>query len=94
MEKVPGKNKKHKVRIFTISTCGWCKKTKRLMTDLDYEYEYSDIDQVSGEEGHEAHEELKKYNPRQNVPTIIIDDGETVIIGFKEDKIREALKDG
>jgi len=93
MEKVPGKNRKHKVKMFTLSTCGWCKKTKALMQEMDCEYEFVDIDLVSGEEGKRVREELKKYNPSQNVPTIVIDDGKTVIIGFKEDKLKEVLSD-
>jgi glutaredoxin-like protein NrdH len=94
MQKVPGKNKKHKVLLFTLSTCGWCKKTKELMQQLDCEYEYVDIDAVHGEEGKKVREELKKYNPSQNVPVIVIDNGKLVIIGYKEDRIKEVLKDG
>jgi len=48
------------------------------------QYEYVDIDVVSGEEVKKVREELKKYNPSQNVPTIVIDDGKDVIIGYKE----------
>ena len=92
MQKVPGKNKKHKVQMFTLSTCGWCKKTKALMQEMDCEYEYVDIDAVHGDEGKKVREELKKYNPSQNVPTIVIDDGKCVIIGYKEDQIKEVLK--
>ena len=94
MEKVEGKNKAHKVVIYTISTCGWCKKTKRLLKELDIEYEYADVDLATGDEGQEVREALKKWNPRQNVPTIVVDDGKEVIIGFKEEKIREVLLDG
>jgi glutaredoxin-like protein NrdH len=94
MEKVPGKNKKHKVKLFTLSTCGWCKKTKELMQQLDCEYEFVDIDTVHGDEGKKIREELKKFNPSQNVPVIVIDDGKQVIIGFKEDRIKEVLEDG
>jgi len=94
MEKVPGKNKKHKVLMFTLSTCGWCKKTKALMQEMSCEYEYVDLDAVSGEESKKVREELKKYNPSQNVPTIVIDDGKVVIIGYKEDRIKEVLEDG
>jgi len=94
MPVVPGKKRTHKVKMFTLSTCGWCKKTKALMQEMDCEYEYVDIDVVSGEEGKKVREELKKYNPSQNVPTIVIDNGKTVIIGFKEDKIKEVLSDG
>jgi len=88
MEKVQGKNKGHKVALYTISTCGWCKKTKRLLKELDIEYEYADLDVVTGDEGKEVREALKKWNPRQNVPTMVVDDGKEVIIGFKEENVR------
>lgn len=91
MEKVPGSKKDHKVMIFTLSTCGWCKKTKKLLKDLDVEYDYEDIDLVSGEEREKVREELRKHNPRMSAPTIVIDDGKNVIVGFDEEEIREAL---
>jgi glutaredoxin len=34
-------------------------------------------------------EEVEQYNPNRSFPTIII--GDNIIIGFKEDDIREAL---
>lgn len=91
-EKVPGDNDEHDVKIFTLSTCAWCKKTKRLLKDLDVEYRYIDINQCEGEEKDEAVKELEEYNSKKNVPTLIIDDGEEVITGFKEDEIKEVLE--
>jgi glutaredoxin len=94
MEKVPGKNNRHKVFAFTLSTCGWCKKTKALLKELEIEYEYVDIDQVHGEEGRKVRDEMRKWNPKQNVPTIVIDDGKEVIIGYNPNRIKEVLLDG
>jgi glutaredoxin len=47
------------------------------------------VDLLSGEERAAILEDVKKFNPRCSFPTIVI--GETVIIGFKEKEIREAL---
>jgi len=94
MQKVPGKNKTHKVKAFTLSTCGWCKKTKKLLKDLDVEYEYVDIDLVTGEEAEKVREELRKYNPRMSAPTLVVDDGKDVIIGFNEEEVRRCLENG
>ncbi len=91
MEKVPGGKKDHKVMIFTLTTCGWCKKTKNLLKDLDVEYEYVDIDTLKGEEREKVRAELRKYNPRMSAPTVIIDDGKNVIVGYDEEEVREAL---
>jgi glutaredoxin len=89
MEVVSGEKKGHHVKIYTISTCGWCRKTKELLKSLDIQYEYVDIDQVKGEERDAVLEELSKHNPRKTAPTIVIDDGEKVIIGYHEHDIKE-----
>lgn len=91
MEKVSGENKNRDVEIFTLSTCGWCKKVKKLLDNLDVEYKYIDIDLLSGEEKERALEDLEEYNPKKSTPTIIIDGGEEVIVGFKKEKIEEEL---
>ncbi|UCE73959.1 MAG: glutaredoxin family protein [Methanomassiliicoccales archaeon] len=91
MQKVPGKKKDHKVVAFTISTCGWCNKMKKLLQDMEVEYEYANIDLLSGEELEQVREELRKYNPRMSAPTLVVDDGKEVIIGFKEDEVRRCL---
>ncbi len=90
MKLVSGENDEHNVKIYTLSTCGWCKKTKNLLQSLHVEYSYVDIDELEGEEREEIENELKEYNPAMSTPTIVIDD-EEVIIGFKEDKIRDIL---
>lgn len=90
-ETVPGKKKTHHVKIYTLSTCGWCKKTKALLKALDVEYEYIDVDTLTGDDYTEASEEVKKYNPFRTYPTIVIDHGKHVILGFKDDEIKEKL---
>lgn len=88
--KVDGKNKKKKVILYTLSTCGWCKRTKQYLKDNDVAYEYMDLDKCSKEEQREAVEDLKRRNAPVAFPAIIIDD-ETLISGFKKDAIAEAL---
>jgi len=87
--KVPGKKVK-KVMMFTLSTCIWCKKTKKLINDLGVEYEYCDMDLLEGEEREEAKRELVKWNPSLSFPTIVIDD-KTVVKGFQPEEIKEKL---
>lgn len=90
-ETVPGKKKTHHVKIFTLSTCGWCKKTKELLKALDIEYDYIDVDTLSGDDLIQAHDEVKKYNPYRTYPTIVIDSGKSVILGFNDKEIKEKL---
>lgn len=77
------------VKIYTLSTCSHCKATKKFLNDCAVEYEFTDVDLLEGEERRAILEDVKKWNPRCSFPTIII--GDKVIVGHKEDEIREAL---
>ncbi|KPL17949.1 MAG: glutaredoxin [candidate division Zixibacteria bacterium SM23_81] len=87
---VEGSNKKHKVMLYALSTCGWCKRTKRLFNDLSVEYDYIDVDHLRGEERQKTREEITRWNPMCSFPTIVIDN-QRCIAGYKEDEIREAV---
>ena len=79
-----------KVKLYAISTCGWCKKTKRFLDEHGVEYDFDDVDLLEEEDKELAREEVGRHNPRRSYPTIIIDD-EEVIVGFDADKLKEAL---
>lgn len=88
--KVEGENKDHDIFLYTLSTCGWCKKTKRYLKEEGFEYEYLDVDTCSAEERKEATEDIKNRELPLGFPVIIID-GDEVISGFNKRAIREAL---
>ena len=89
MQHVEGQNK-GKLVLFALSTCGWCKKTRALIEDLDADYEYVYVDLLKGEEREEVVTMVKKWNPQLSFPTLVINDDKT-IVGFKEEEIREAI---
>ncbi|KUG19320.1 MAG: glutaredoxin family protein [Methanomicrobiaceae archaeon] len=86
---VPGKNL-GKIMLYALSTCVWCGKTKQLLTDLGVEFSYLYVDLLEGEERARVLKEVEAYNPNIAFPTLVIND-ETVIVGYREDEIREAL---
>ena len=77
------------VKMYSLSTCGHCKATKKFLSDCAVEYEFTDVDLLDGEERQAILEDVKKWNPRCSFPTIFI--GDKVIVGHREDEIREAL---
>lgn len=77
------------VKIYSLSTCSHCKATKSFLNDCSIHYDFTDVDLLSGEERKAVLEDVKKWNPRCSFPTIII--GDKVIVGFKENEIKEAL---
>jgi len=83
---------KTKIFMFTLSTCIWCRKTKQLMKDLGVNYSYVDVDLVEGEkEQEEVMVEMHRFNPATSFPTIVINDGEDVILGYEEDNIKKLV---
>ena len=77
------------VMMYTLTTCSHCKATKKFLSECGVKYEFTDVDLLSGDERAAILEDVKKFNPRCSFPTIII--GDKVIVGFKEQEIREAL---
>ncbi len=87
---VRGSRSKKRVLLYALSTCVWCKKTKKLLGSLDVPYDYIDVDLLSGREEEAVMEEVRRHNPDCTFPTMVIDGGQ-VISGFKEAEIRRAL---
>jgi glutaredoxin len=77
------------ILLYTLSTCIWCKKTKELLNALGVEYDFIDVDLLSGAELDKVKSEMQKWNPRMSFPTIVI--GDKCVVGFDEPKIREVL---
>ncbi len=77
------------VKVYSLSTCSHCMAAKKFLNECAVKYEFTDVDLLSGQERQAILEDVKKWNPRCSFPTIII--GDRVIVGHKEDEIREAL---
>ncbi|HHS50922.1 MAG TPA: glutaredoxin family protein [candidate division Zixibacteria bacterium] len=80
------------IKLFALSTCGWCKKTKALLDELGVEYSFVFVDLLEGDEREEAVKELTEWNPRRSFPTLVFN-GEKAIIGFDEAGIRKLVQD-
>jgi glutaredoxin len=84
-------NKKGDVMLYALSTCVWCKKTKNLLEELKVDFNFTDVDLLDAKEKEDAIGEIKKWNPRCSFPSLVIDNS-ACIVGFDENKIRDAFK--
>jgi glutaredoxin len=89
--KVNGRKRSHKVFMYAISTCAWCKRTKQFLKDNNVEFEYVDVDLCNDEDQGKVEEEITSRSGRLSFPTLIVDD-KILITGFKPNKISEALE--
>ena len=79
-----------KVVLYALSTCLWCRKTKEFLTNEGIEFDYIYVDKADEEDGRKLDNIVKKWNPRESFPTVVIND-EMVIVGYKPDEIKSAL---
>ncbi len=81
---------KGKIVLYALSTCVWCKKTKKLLTELGVDFHYVYVDLLEEGEIEKVLDEMKHHNPVCSFPTLVIDD-KTCIVGYNEGMIREGL---
>ena len=86
---IDGKHKGN-IMLYALSTCVWCKRTKRLLNNLKIAYDYIDVDLLDGAEREDINKKVLKWNPSGSYPTIVIDDRKS-IVGYDPEKIREVL---
>ncbi len=77
------------VTLYALSTCSHCKSCKEFLNGCGVKYHCIDVDELEGEERQIVMEKIKEINPICAFPTLVI--GDKVIIGFREDQIKECL---
>ncbi len=78
-----------KIKLYTLSTCSHCSRTKRFFHENGIDMEFVDVDLLSGSEREQIMNEVRKLNPDCSFPTICI--GDQVVVGFNEEKLKKAL---
>ncbi len=79
-----------KIKLYTLSTCSHCNRTKRFFRESGIDVEFTDVDLLSGADREKIMDEVRKLNPDCSFPTICI--GDVIIVGFNEEKLRKALE--
>ena len=78
------------VFVYALSTCPWCRKTKRWFEDSRIAFESVDIDTLPEAEQDEVADKAYKLSGGRRFPVVVIN-GE-VIVGHSPDKFLEHLK--
>ena len=91
ISKVVGKNTKHKVFVYALSTCVWCKMTKQYLKDNGVEFDFVDVDLTTEAEKEKIRKEISSKGGSLSYPTIMIDD-KTVVTGFRKDLLKKELE--
>jgi len=78
------------VFLFALSTCGMCRKVKKLLGDLGVEFDFVDVDLLEGAEKEAAKKKMRAWDPRSPFPMLIINDSKC-IVGDEPELIKKAL---
>ncbi len=87
---VEGAHAEHDVQFYGLSTCVWCKKTRRYLEESGVAFDFIYLDLLKGDERAEALAVVKKWNPAGTFPTTVIDD-EKGVAGFSPDELKLVL---
>jgi glutaredoxin-like protein NrdH len=78
--------------MFGLSTCIHCRHTRDFLDKNHQPYTCIYVDELKGEDRSEAINEVRQVNPSLSFPTVIIDNGAEVVVGFKPDELANYLE--
>ena len=79
-----------KVKMYTLSTCLWCKRTKKFFEDKGIPFECVDYDKVDEAEQEKIMAEMKKNGGGGSFPYVCIGSG--VVQGYEPDEFERLLE--
>jgi glutaredoxin len=79
----------HKVFVYALSTCPYCRMTKKYLDEMEVAYDFVDVDQLEGDERSTTVAKVKELSGGTSFPVVLVD--EDVIVGFNKNRIRELL---
>ncbi|HUU88995.1 MAG TPA: glutaredoxin family protein [Candidatus Glassbacteria bacterium] len=88
-----GENTPFNITVYALSTCGFCKRGLAFLRDNKIKFRYIFVDMIGQDLRLRTKKELSdKYNERIGFPFVVLNDGETILVGFKEEKWKETFK--
>jgi glutaredoxin-like protein NrdH len=88
-KKVAGKNA-GELKLYALSTCGWCRRAKQFLNEAGVAYSYIDVDLLPDKEQDKLAAEVMKWNPAETYPTIVIN-GEKGFLATDTDRLKKEL---
>ena len=91
---VEGKNDKQNIVVYALSTCAWCRKGKKYLSDKNIKYRYVDVDKIDPSEKSKVLTYLREtYKPeRISYPFVVCDD--EFVVGYNPGKYEELISHG
>lgn len=77
------------IRLYALSTCPYCRMTKRYLDEHGITYQLTEVDTLEGDAKQSAIEEVKRLSGGTSFPVLVADD--EVVVGFNKTRIADLL---
>ncbi len=77
------------IKLYALSTCPYCRMTRKYLDANDVDYELIEVDLLEGDEREEAIAEVQRVSGGKSFPVVVI--GEEAIVGFNKKRIKQLL---
>jgi glutaredoxin-like protein NrdH len=84
-----------KVHLYALSTCPYCRMTRKYLDESNVEYELTEVDLLEGSANDEATPkgaaaaEVKRISGGTSFPVLVV--GDEVVVGFNKSRIAKVL---
>ena len=83
-------NLSNKPKVYALSTCPYCKRTRRFLDSHKIDYDCIEVDLLDDAKQDEVLEEIEKMTGRRSFPVVVF--GKEIIVGHDEEKLRKVFK--
>ena len=81
------------ITVYALSTCGFCKKGLAFLRNNNLKFKYIYVDQMAQDLRMRTKKEISdRYKERIGFPFVVIDNGDKILVGFKEEKWKETFE--
>jgi len=77
------------VKLYALSTCPYCRMTKKYLDQTGVEYELTEVDLLEGQEREDAVATVREISGGASFPVVVV--GDEVIVGFNKKRLKELL---
>jgi arsenate reductase-like glutaredoxin family protein len=82
----------NKVSMYTLSTCPWCRKTKKFFHDRNIPFDFIDYDLAGEDVQNKIAAEMMKHTGHISFPFVMV--GDVVVIGYNPERYEQLLRSG
>jgi len=77
------------IQLYALSTCPYCRMTKRYLDDHGITYDLIEVDLLEGDERQKTIDDVKRLSGGTSFPVLVADD--EVVVGFNKTRIADVL---